>query len=286
MRPPCRQRSLIYSNNMSRPLPVLSIVLSILAGACASTPAFAEVESGVLRASDDVPIAYSRYKNGFDNAIVVCPGFYNSERNRWMQKTAELLSSSYDVIVFDFRGHGNSGGKFTWSAKERLDLEAVLDYAGSCGYKGIGIAAFSLGAAAAVNAASERNDIAAMALFSCPSRIGMIDFHFWEPGMLSDLKDNMDCGWEGKGVRSGNPFMKKDDPIDLVGRIKDTPILFVHGDKDWIVKDRHSRKLYDAAHVEKKLEIVKGGLHAERLIQADPEGMKKLMLDWFSKRLN
>ncbi|MCX5678672.1 MAG: alpha/beta hydrolase [Candidatus Omnitrophica bacterium] len=270
---------------MSRIQLVLLLALSILIATGAYAPAFAEIESGTLRTSDNISIAYERYKNGFNNVIIVCPGFYNSERNRWMQKTAELLSSSYDVIVFDFRGHGMSGGKFTWSAKERLDLEAVLDYAKSCGYKGIGVTAFSLGAATAVDTAAERNDIDSMVLFSCPSKINMIDFHFWEPAMLSDLKDNMDCGWEGKGVRTGNPFMKKNDPVDIVGRIKNTPILFIHGDDDWIVKPRHSRELYAAAHVEKKLELVKGGLHAERLIQADPEGMKKLMLDWFSKRL-
>jgi pimeloyl-ACP methyl ester carboxylesterase len=265
--------------------PVLLLAFSILMAIGVSSPAFAEIESGVLRTSDNIPIAYERHKNGFDNVIIVCPGFYNSGRNGWMQKTSELLSSSYDVIIFDFRGHGNSGGKFTWSAKEHLDLEAVLDYAKSCGYKGIGIAAFSLGAATAVNVAADRSDIDIMALFSCPSRISMIDFHFWEPGIFSDLKDNIECKLEGKGVRTGNPFLQKNDPIDAIGRIKDTPILFVHGGDDWVVKDRHSRKLYSAANVEKKLEIIKGGAHAERLIQADPEGMKKLMLDWFSKRL-
>ncbi len=103
--------------------------------------------------------------------------------------------------------------------------------------------------------------------------------------MLSDLKDNIECKWEGKGARIGNIFLHKDDPIDIIGRIKKTPILFIHGDHDWVIKDRHSRALYDAARAEKRLEIIKGGLHAERIIQSDPEGMKRLILDWFLKTL-
>lgn len=265
---------------MPRILPLLSAALLIFIA-----PVLAETESGTVTTADNVTIAYDRYKNGFDKVIVVCPGFYNSKQNRWMRKTAELLSSSYDVIAFDFRGHGKSGGKFTWSARERLDLEAILDYAKSCGYKDMGITAFSLGAAVAINTAVDRSDITSMVLISAPSKMNMIDFHFWEPGMLADLKDNIECGWEGKGARSDNPFLGKADPIDTVGGIKDTSILFIHGDKDWVIKDRHSRKLYDTAHVEKRLEIIKGGLHAERLIQADPEGMKKLILDWFLKTM-
>lgn len=253
----------------------ISIVMTVDAHASG------KIEYGTLHTSDNISIAYERINNGSGSVIIVCPGFYNSTESKWMQKTVDLLGSSYDVLIFDFRGHGKSGGKFTWSAKEDLDVSAVMDYAISCGYKHIGIVAFSLGAASAVKAASYRDDINSMVLISCPSKINMIDFHFWEPGMFSDLKDNIDSGWRGKGARMGNIFLNKNNPVDIIGGIKNTPILFIHGDHDWVIKDRHSRQLYGAAKTEKKLEIIKGGLHAERLIQSDPERMKKLITDWF-----
>ncbi|MFH1189917.1 MAG: alpha/beta hydrolase [Candidatus Omnitrophota bacterium] len=268
---------------MKRTLLALLTAICLLHGI--ATGGFRTIESGTLNTSDNIPIVYDRYVKGSDTVIIVCPGFYNSKENRWMRKTVELLSPIYDVLIFDFRGHGKSGGEYTWSAKEPLDLDAVLNYAKSCGYKHVGIVAFSLGAATAINTATTRDDIGSMVLISCPSRIGMIDFRFWEPGMFADLKDNIECGWEGKGARTGNIFLHKDDPIDLIGRIKKAPILFIHGDHDWIIKDRHSKMLYKAARVEKELKIIKGGLHAERLIQTDPEGIKKLILDWFFKTL-
>jgi alpha/beta superfamily hydrolase len=189
------------------------------------------------------------------------------------------------VIIFDFRGHGKSGGKFTWGSRETMDMAAIMNYASSGGYSHIGILAFSLGAAAAINSASGRNDIDSMILVSCPSSFEAIDYHFWEPEMLSDLKDNMECKWEGKGVRSGNPFLAKDKPVNSVKSLKNIPILFIHGDNDWVVKERHSKKLYEAANTYKRIEIVKGGLHAERLIQLHTEMMARLISEWFSETM-
>jgi len=241
--------------------------------------------SGILYTSDNVSISYDYYKRGFDSVIIVCPGFFNSKDSRWMRKTVDMLLSEYDVIIFDFRGHGTSGGKYTWSAKERLDVDTVVNYAVKQGYKKIGMLAFSLGAAAAINDAATRDDIGSMVLISCPSRFSAIDCHFWEPGMWADLKDNIDSKWEGKGVRAGSIFMAKEDPLDTIGRVKDASMIFICGDKDWVVKPRHSAKLYDAAKGYKRIKIIEGGFHAERLIQFQYEIMRDLIMDWFSKTL-
>jgi len=241
--------------------------------------------SGVVITKDKVAIAYDLFKQGFPGIIIICPGFFNSKDNRWMAYAAQMLASSYDVAIFDFRGHGQSNGKFCWSAREHLDLEAVLDYIISRGYRNIGILAFSLGAAVAVNVACRRREIKSMALISCPLSFWRIDYHFWLPGMLSDLKDNFDCGWEGKGARIGSLFLRKPRPAGDIARLKGASVFFIHGDKDWIIKPYHSRRLYEAAKCDKKIEIIKGGLHAERLIQYFPEKMKGLLLGWFAQTL-
>jgi alpha-beta hydrolase superfamily lysophospholipase len=62
--------------------------------------------------------------------------------------------------------------------------------------------------------------------------------------------------------------------------------LIIHGTKDWIVKDSHSKKLYNAAITpNKKLELIQDGLHAERLIQQYPAMMKQMISVWFKNTL-
>ncbi|MFA6079544.1 MAG: alpha/beta fold hydrolase [Candidatus Omnitrophota bacterium] len=239
----------------------------------------------MISTRDNISIAYDQYKNGSDSVVVICPGYYTSKANRWIKRTAELVSPVYDVIAFDFRGHGQSEGRFTWSAKESMDVDAIVDLAKAEGYKHIGIVAFSLGAASAINAAAGRTDIESMVLISCPIRFRNVDFHFWEPEMFIELKDDILNKWQGKGARTANIFMHKKDPIDTVRQIDHTAILFIHGDRDWLIKDRHSKKLFDAANPPKEIETIRGGLHAERLVQFYPDKMKELILNWFSKTL-
>jgi fermentation-respiration switch protein FrsA (DUF1100 family) len=160
-----------------------------------------------------------------------------------------------------------------------------MDYAVLQRYERIGILAFSLGAAAAINEAAVRPGIDSMVLISCPSRFNNIDFHFWEPAMFTDLKDNIESKWEGKGARFSNIFLQKQAPIDSVGRIEHTALFFIQGDNDWVVKERHAKKLYKAATTKKKLEIIKGGYHAERLLQFNYNEMRNLILEWFSETL-
>jgi len=241
------------------------------------------IQSGQLLTRDHVPIAYDHVREGRDEIVIVCPGFFNSKKNRWMQRARDIVGKNFDTLIFDFRGHGESGGKFTWSAREHWDLEAILDFALNRGYQKIGILAFSLGAAATINLLPHRPEIQRAVLVSCPASFWGVEYHFWRPEMLSDLKDNIECDWEGKGARTGFIFLPKPKPLYNVKKIQDAPLLFIHGERDWIIHDRHSRQLFAAAATQnKRLEIIPGGLHAERLIQQFPEQMEQLICHWFN----
>ncbi|MDD5746141.1 MAG: alpha/beta fold hydrolase [Candidatus Omnitrophica bacterium] len=247
-----------------------------------------ELKKGFLLTQDKVSIAYEHALNGRRSLVIICPGFFNSMQNRWMKTVQQIIARHYDTCIFDFRGHGKSSGIFTWLARERFDLEAVLDYVRGFDYDSIGIIGFSLGAAVSINTVGHGNDVAAMVLVSAPMSFWEINYHFWEPEMFSDLKDNFECGWEGKGARTGNMFLRKPKPLTQIRRIKNIPIMFIHGTKDWIIKDHHSRVLYEAYHVsqeKKKLVLIKDGLHAERLVQNHREKMEELMTGWFQRTL-
>ncbi|MDD4879473.1 MAG: alpha/beta hydrolase, partial [Candidatus Omnitrophica bacterium] len=71
------------------------------------------MRSDRLVTRDGVEIAYEHFKAGHDSLVIICPGFFNSKANGAIRLAIGLVEGSHDVIIFDFRGHGESGGKFT-----------------------------------------------------------------------------------------------------------------------------------------------------------------------------
>jgi pimeloyl-ACP methyl ester carboxylesterase len=198
---------------------------------------------------------------------------------------AQAFSKEYDVIVFDFRGHGKSSDVFTWTALEQKDLRAITSYAKENKYEKVGVIGFSLGAAIALIEASFHQNIDSVIAVSCPSDLGKIDFHFWEKDMWRVLMLNFGIKGRGKGVRSGSLALQKTRPVDIVDKIAPVPVLFLHGEKDWLVKLSHSQLLFARAKDPKLLTIMEDGGHAERMFDAFPEPFMKICLDRFKETL-
>jgi pimeloyl-ACP methyl ester carboxylesterase len=201
------------------------------------------------------------------------------------RRIAQALSKEYDVILFDFRGHGKSSGKFSWTAREQNDLGAVVAFAKENHYEKIGVIGFSFGAAVALIEASNQKNIDSLIAVSSFASLASMDYHFWEKDMWEDLKLNLGIKGRGKGARLGNPFLKKIRPLDIVNKLSPIPVLFVHGEKDWIVKPSHSQRLFEKANDPKALVIVEGGGHAERMFDVFPDQFMKICLDRFRETL-
>ena len=189
-------------------------------------------------------------------------------------------------MAFDFRGHGKSGDVFTWTALEQKDLRAVAAYAKENNYAKIGVIGFSLGAAIALIEASRHVNIDSVIAVSSPADLKTINYHFWEKDMWKDLMLNLGYKGRGKGVRMGSPSLQKIKPIDIVDKISPVPVLFVHGEKDWLIKQKHSRRLFNMAKEPKAFSIVKDGGHAERIFDAFPEEFMKICLERFRETLS
>ena len=101
--------------------------------------------------------------------------------------------------------------------------------------------------------------------------------------MLEDLKLNFGFKGIGKGVRPGNPFALKVRPVDVVARVSPTPVFFVHGDKDWLIKPRHSQTLFEKAQEPKRLKIIRQAGHAEKIFDAYPKEFVELCEAWFAE---
>jgi len=121
---------------------------------------------------------------------------------------------------------------------------------------------------------------------SPPVDIKTINFHFWEKDMWKDLVLNLGDKGRGKGVRMGSLSLQKMRPIDIVSKVSPVPVLFMHGEKDWLIKPEHSRRLFDMAKEPKALSIIKDGGHAERIFDEFPEQFMEICLNRFRETLN
>ncbi|MCA9393420.1 MAG: alpha/beta fold hydrolase [Candidatus Omnitrophica bacterium] len=252
--------------------------------AAADTGKETMTEKVVVTTSDNKKIALDHYRLGHHQVVVLAHGFYNSKQAVLFREMAKGLLEEYDVIVFDFRGHGKSSGLFSWTVNEHRDLQAVLDYA-EREYDQIGVIGFSLGAAIAINTAARDSRIDSLIVVSSPYDFNRINYRIWRMGVMENVVYNVfQEGRIGKGIRPGWMFRKKPKPIDAVGRIS-APTLFVHGQKDWLIAPEHSRKLYGKANCRKDLLILKDGTHAEYIFRADKDGTLAVFLEWFHKTL-
>jgi len=233
--------------------------------------------------SDRIQISFDLYQESEREAVlIICPGFFQSKDTPTFHRLAEAIGVGRDVVAMDFRGHGRSGGLYTFSALEGADLEAVLDFA-RARYQRIGILAFSMGAAIAINTVSQHQDaVQSLIAVSAPCAFEEIEFKWWTPEAMRTGLQGLEAG---AGCRPGSLFLKKERPVDHIQHLAPMPSLFVHGTHDVIVGVEHSRRLYAAAREPKHLELIEGGSHAEALFRDDPSRFAQLVNAWFTKTL-
>jgi len=244
------------------------------------------ISEDFLVTSDHHKIAYKHYKSGHDKVVIITHGFYNSKDAVLLQKLKDAFLDEYDVFMFDFRGHGKSDGLFTWTSKENRDFKAALEYVKGK-YKKVAMVAFSLGASIAINNLVDDNQIDSLVCVSAPSDPGKIDYQFWKLNFKNDLVYTLFTreGWLGRGFRPGPFWLKKEKPINNVSKLK-IPILYIHGDKDWVVRQWHSEVLYEKTQAIKKIVIIKNGPHAEYLMKDSEIEFVREIKDWFAATMN
>jgi uncharacterized protein len=153
-----------------------------------------------------------------------------------------LHDAGYNVMAFDFRGHGESDKRpTTLGPKEALDVEAALDWlqAHGVGDQVVGLGQ-SLGAAALLNASVQDGRLKALVLDSL--------FAEWK---------NVDYG---RGYRLPPEWLVPGvpDPVDLIRRVH-VPVLIIHGTADTLVGVDHAYRLYEAANEPRVLWINDSG---------------------------
>ena len=231
-----------------------------------------------LKTKDKINIAINYYPNGFDEVVVIAPGWCMTKDSDAFCRIAEMFAKHFDVISLDFRGHGKSGGMYTFTAKELMDMDAVVRYARKKDYKRIYLAGFSLGAAMSLIYASKSRFIDKIIAVSAPSDFDKIENQMWKKEAWGETFKKFELD-RFASIRPYPIPLKKIKPTDIVDKIK-VPILFIAGEKDPTVHLWHTKELYDKAICKKEYKEYKNGCHAEDLFLHFEDDFTKLCLDW------
>ncbi|WP_239308249.1 alpha/beta hydrolase [Frankia sp. Cj3] len=239
----------------------------------------------VLPTSDGEILATTHYSrvasatcHSFDLGVVVAHGFSGSRDKPPVRAVSAGIRPYAGVVVPDLRGHGRSSGVCTFGDLEVLDVDAAVGAARRLGYRNVITMGWSMGAAAVLRHAAfartgetvrgyaVRNPVDAVVSVSAPSRWYVRD----TPSMrrvnwFAETAIGRRVARRALGVRLMPEIwpMIPASPLDVVGRIAPTPVLFVHGDRDTYFALEHPHSLAAAAGEGSQLWIITGFGHAE-----------------------
>lgn len=187
----------------------------------------------------------------------------------------------WKVLVFTFRGCGDSPGNFSFRGWLEDLLSAVSFLRGQPDVRGVWAAGFGTGGAISICAAALDADIRGVAAISAPA-----DFDDWanhprrlllharEVGIIRDptFPSGFDS-WarEARGVRA----------VACVREVAPRPLLVMHGSEDEAVPVFDARVLADA-HGDADLRIIEGGEHQ---LRHDPRAIA-VLLGWLDRQRN
>ena len=189
------------------------------------------------------------------------------------------LSQWGDVVGMDFRGMGQSEGRYTFGGEEYLDLEPILKWARPR-YRQVVLLGLSLGSYHSLRAAhSWPKLVDRLLLVSVPSRLEDVLLTLgpirqsWT--ILTDwkaIKKRLTVG-ANPFFRWGNPFSKKPNAVNLAAELK-MPTAFLVGGKDRLVLKQLSRNIFEKTKSSKTWAEIPEGNHAEFLYLENEEKFK------------
>ena len=226
----------------------------------AECPSPGEAAGPALTASDGVRIAGWYIPAGSGNAaaptVVLAHG--NGKAKSEMLSWAEPLHADYNLVLFDFRNHGQSSGNLTTlGVREVRDLRTIVDWLERTkSPSSIAVLGVSMGGAAAIDEAVTDERVSAVILDSTHATlVGALQRQLESRGLPLSLPG----AWSillGGLFRTGEDLSLA-DPVQSIEGIGDRPVLIVEAGEDDAVGPNDGDDLKRAApdkgaHVELK----------------------------------
>ena len=157
----------------------------------------------------------------------------NKDDPRVVALAERLYDSGYQVVTYDSRGHGSSGGTCTLGKLEGLDVAAIAEWADTRGTQLVLVGA-SMGAVAALAYAAEHHTLTGVVAISSPGD-WRLPFHFRSLVTAGLARTRPGRRWAKRkmNVRIG-PWAAPESARNLLQAVR-CPVVVVHGSADPII---------------------------------------------------
>jgi fermentation-respiration switch protein FrsA (DUF1100 family) len=235
-----------------------------------------------FRTADGVLLRGTRIATGSRRVVLVSPGIFLHRDSVEHRALARRLAAFADVVTLDIRGHGDSGGAFSWGVREPDDVAEVAATLRRS-YDRVGGLGFSFGGHHVGMAAARHGAFDAVALVAAPRNLFLLDHNFLTAGLLRSAP--LILRRRRRRTRVALPLRPPPSLRRVVDRIAPTPLLIAHGSADWLIPPRHARDLFARAGEPKSLVLIERGLHAENILVDEPEPLFAALEEFFTARL-
>jgi uncharacterized protein len=227
-------------------------------------------------------------RDGARRAVVMVHGMNVGRgaefEGRWVEVARGLWDAEISSLIIDLRGHGASAdARFSFGLRERRDVAGAVEWLLEQGYPAgaIGVLGVSMGGAAAIGAAAETPAVAAVATDAAFDDVEPIirrawpvvsglPAAFWPP---TRWMGRLMYGYDIGGSRPGGD----------IDRIRDRPLLLIHGEADRLVPVENVHILA-RRHGAAVVRVVPAADHA-RSFFADPDAYVAAVSAFFADGL-
>ena len=220
-----------------------------------------------------------------DRTIITLHGYAGS-MDPDIRYAPHLHDAGFNVLMFDFRAHGRSGGRLTsLGPLETEDVQAAVRFALAKDSRRIGLLGFSMGGRAAILAAPSIPQVNALISDGGPAR------------MLTSITQNLSLrkipsplSWvlarmvlTGASIITGVNLFKV-DPLNTAGKLDRIPTLFIHGEKDRYTTAEEIKTMVSLAGPNARLWLVPEAKH-RNIEETRSEEYLQVVISFFSENL-
>ena len=199
---------------------------------------------------------------------------YRRNKETFLPLARDLHLNGYNVLLLDFRGHGESGGKaVSFGVKEVNDIASAIQYVRKRGFdpSRIGLVGVSMGAATAILYTAQQGGVKAVVadssfktLTSAITNITRLPKIFYIGAFY------LACLFAG--IASSDI-----DPIQYVGKVSPAAFLIIHCKGDPLINVNDAYALYERAKDPKELWLIDEGIHTGLYAQKGEEYRRRII---------